>query len=103
MALVLGLVSLSHWLLDLVVHRADMPLLPENAGDLPRLGFGVWRFPAVSLALELALVSVGAALYWRAALRASRAKDARLGRAHLAGAVALGSGLLTLALNAANL
>ena len=36
-AIVLGLVSFSHWLLDLIVHRHDMPILPGNAGNLPRL------------------------------------------------------------------
>jgi hypothetical protein len=40
---VLGLVSFSHWLLDLIVHRHDMPVLPGNAGHLPRLGFGLWQ------------------------------------------------------------
>ena len=38
---VLGAVVFSHWLLDLVVHRGDLPILPGNAGDLPRLGFGL--------------------------------------------------------------
>lgn len=42
---VLAAVVFSHWLLDLVVHRADMPILPGNAGDLPRLGFGLWKAP----------------------------------------------------------
>src|SRR6516162_2434035 len=40
--IVLGLVSFSHWLLDLVVHRGDMPILPGNLGALPKLGFGLW-------------------------------------------------------------
>jgi membrane-bound metal-dependent hydrolase YbcI (DUF457 family) len=34
--IVLGLVAFSHWLLDLIVHRADMPILPANWGNLPR-------------------------------------------------------------------
>lgn len=42
-AIVLGLVSFSHWVLDLIVHRHDMPFLPGNAGNLPRLGFGLWQ------------------------------------------------------------
>ena len=29
-AIVLGLVSFSHWALDLLVHRADMPLFPRS-------------------------------------------------------------------------
>ncbi len=39
--MVLGAVVFSHWLLDLIVHRADLPILPGNAGELPRLGFGL--------------------------------------------------------------
>ena len=39
-ALVIALVSASHWVLDLVVHRPDMPVLPGNAGSLPYFGFG---------------------------------------------------------------
>jgi hypothetical protein len=57
----------SHWLLDLIVHRADMPFLPGNAGHLPRMGFGLWRHPAGAMTLELALVLAGAFLYWRSA------------------------------------
>jgi hypothetical protein len=67
--IVIGLVAASHWLLDLIVHRADLPILPGNAGGLPRLGFGLWRYPLVSFSIELALVLAGAWLYWRAANR----------------------------------
>src|SRR5262245_53872924 len=64
---VIGGVAFSHWLLDLIVHRADLPLLPGNAGGFPELGFGLWRYPAVSALVELALVLVGAYLYHRRA------------------------------------
>lgn len=66
-AIVLGLVSFSHWVLDLFVHRQDMPILPGNAGNLPRLGFGLWQFRTGSIAAELLLVILGAWCYWRAA------------------------------------
>src|SRR5215472_11801531 len=66
---VIGFVAASHWLLDLIVHRADLPILPGNIGDLPRLGLGLWRYPLVSFTIELALVLAGALLYWRAANR----------------------------------
>jgi hypothetical protein len=66
-AIVIGLVAASHWALDLIVHRADMPILPANLLLLPRFGFGLWRFPAASIALELALVLAGAWIYWHAA------------------------------------
>ena len=66
-AVVLGLVSLSHWLLDLFVHRHDMPILPGNVGNLPRLGFGLWQIRTGSILAELLLVILGALCYWRAA------------------------------------
>jgi hypothetical protein len=93
----LGAVVFSHWLLDLVVHRGDMPILPGNAGDLPRLGFGLWKAPAVSILVELALVVAGAWLYWRAVVLTSPA-DAR--RANLLGLLVLGAGVVTLAVDA---
>jgi membrane-bound metal-dependent hydrolase YbcI (DUF457 family) len=64
---VLAFVAFSHWLLDLPMHRADMPLLPMNFGHLPRMGFGLWRSPVASATLEAALVVAGACFYWRAA------------------------------------
>jgi membrane-bound metal-dependent hydrolase YbcI (DUF457 family) len=93
--LVLGATAFSHWLLDLVVHRGDMPFLPGNAGHLPRLGFGLWRFPAAAALVELAMVVAGSALYWRAA----RATGGSPARARLCGAVCLGAGLVVLALD----
>jgi membrane-bound metal-dependent hydrolase YbcI (DUF457 family) len=69
--LVLGAVSFSHWLLDLVNHRADMPVLPANWGGLPLLGFGLWASPWIELMVEAAIVLVGALLYWRTALAVS--------------------------------
>jgi membrane-bound metal-dependent hydrolase YbcI (DUF457 family) len=66
---VLAAVAFSHWVLDLVVHRADLPILPGNLGDLPLLGFGLWRTPVASILLEAVLLVGGIALYWRAAQR----------------------------------
>jgi hypothetical protein len=97
---VLGAVVCSHWLLDLVVHRADLAILPGNAGGLPRLGLGLWKAPAASIAVELALVVAGSYLYWRAALQAARADD-ETRSANLLGAVVLAAGVVvTLALDA---
>jgi len=75
-ALVIALVSASHWVLDLVVHRADMPVLPGNFGSLPYLGLGLWNHPRAAVCAELVLVAVGAIMYWRAAMEVS----ARVGR-----------------------
>lgn len=55
----------SHWLLDLVVHRADLPILPGNFGHLPLLGFGLWRWPVASFAVEFVLIGLGAIYYYR--------------------------------------
>ena len=46
-------------------------------GGLPRLGFGLWRIPQVSLVAELALVLIGAWLYWRAASRVANDQQGR--------------------------
>jgi hypothetical protein len=67
--LVIGSMVFSHWVLDLLVHRPDLPILPGNAGNLPLMGFGLWNYPAVSAILELALVLGGAYLYFRSAMR----------------------------------
>jgi membrane-bound metal-dependent hydrolase YbcI (DUF457 family) len=89
--LVLGAVVFSHWLLDLVVHRADLPILPGNAGDLPTFGFGLWRLPAVSAVVELLMLAVGIGLYWRAAAK----HDPK--RARTLGLSAAAFGVITLA------
>jgi len=96
---VLAGVVFSHWVLDLLVHRADMPFLPGNAGNLPRLGLGLWRIPAASAAVELALVVLGTCLYWRAATKALHDEGERTAKAAQLAAVILVSGLVTLGLN----
>jgi hypothetical protein len=101
--IVLGLVAMSHWVLDLFMHRADMPLLPGNAGDLPRLGLGLWRSPAASAVLELVLVVWGGALYWRAARQVAGRDAALVTRANVCGALAIAAGVVTLGLNLAGM
>ena len=66
-------VVFSHWILDLLVHRPDLPILPGNWGNLPLLGFGLWQYPAISAILELALVIGGTWFYYRAAMQAAEA------------------------------
>src|SRR5690606_26556749 len=61
----LGLLSASHWFLDLIVHRQDMPWLPGNLGNLPLMGLGLWNYPWMALALEIILGIVGLAIYFR--------------------------------------
>lgn len=68
-------VVFSHWILDLMVHRADMPLLPGNWGDLPLLGFGAWRYEGLSIVLELFLLGIGLTMYARSSLKKAKGKS----------------------------
>src|SRR5918911_4344812 len=97
---VIAAVAFSHWLLDLLVHRPDLPILPGNAGRLPLLGFGLWRFPGVAATLELVLVLGGAYLYYRRAtqLAPAAAEDRGEHRRRLVTAAAVVTGLMLLTL-----
>jgi membrane-bound metal-dependent hydrolase YbcI (DUF457 family) len=97
--IVVALVAFSHWVLDLFVHRADMPLLPGNAGHLPMLGFGLWRYPLAVAAAECALVVAGAWLYWRAARSVTLVAGAGRRRAALVSILILAAGIAVLALD----
>lgn len=70
----------SHWLLDLLTHRPDLPLWP---GSATKVGLGLWNSLPATLLVELAIFGGGLALY----LRATRPVD-RTGRLALAGLVA---------------
>ncbi|HSH76143.1 MAG TPA: hypothetical protein VLA09_10710 [Longimicrobiales bacterium] len=58
-ALVVGALVLSHWVLDLVTHRPDLPLWPAG----PRAGFGLWSSVPATIAVEGALFA-GAIAAW---------------------------------------
>jgi hypothetical protein len=58
-----GATSFSHWLLDLAVHRPDLPLVFDEM----KVGFGLWAYPYVSVPVEIALVLGGVWLYDRMA------------------------------------
>lgn len=51
MALITAALVVSHWVLDILVHRPDLTL----AGSPPRLGLGLWNLPLIEKPLELAL------------------------------------------------
>jgi len=59
-ALVVGLLVVSHWVLDFVVHRPDLPLVP---GGGPKLGLGLWNRPFATLAIESAMFAIGILIY----------------------------------------
>jgi membrane-bound metal-dependent hydrolase YbcI (DUF457 family) len=59
-SILLGSLVLSHWILDLLVHRPDLPIIPWS--DL-KVGFGLWNSVPVSFTLEILIFSLGAFLY----------------------------------------
>lgn len=67
-ALVGGGLVFSHWVLDFVTHRPDMPLYP---GSETYVGLGLWNSLAGTLLVELALFAGGVALY----AASTRARD----------------------------
>jgi membrane-bound metal-dependent hydrolase YbcI (DUF457 family) len=56
-----GIAVFSHWVLDLLVHRPDLPLYD----DTMKIGLGLWNYPAFALGLEAALLFAGMVLYLR--------------------------------------
>lgn len=58
----------SHWLLDLPVHRPDLPVYDDTL----KLGFGLWNYPWAALALELVVLGAGIALALGASARTTR-------------------------------
>jgi hypothetical protein len=74
----LAALVVSHWLLDFLTHRPDMPLYPGG----PRFGAGLWNSVPATLAVESLLFAAGLWVY----LRTTRARD-RIGNWALGGLV----------------
>ena len=70
--IVIPALVVSHWVLDWVTHRPDMPLYP---GGGPKLGLGLWNSIPATLAVELTMYGVGLWIY----LEATEARD-KVGR-----------------------
>jgi len=54
--------ALSHWVLDVVSHRPDMPVLPVGG---PLLGLGLWNSRLWTLIVELGLYAAAVYVYAR--------------------------------------
>ena len=89
-SIVLGVCVFSHWILDFIVHRADLPLAP---GIETFFGLGLWNSLPATLIVELFIFLGGVYLY----LKTTKAKD-KIGNFSLWGFV-----LLLLAIYAMNL
>jgi hypothetical protein len=60
--LTIALLVVSHWMLDYVTHRPDMPITMRGAD---RVGLGLWNSIPGTLAVEAAIFSIGLAVYLR--------------------------------------
>jgi len=58
----------SHWVLDFVSHRPDLPLYP---GGEMRFGLGLWQSIAATFAVESLMFAAGIAVY----MQSTKAKD----------------------------
>jgi hypothetical protein len=61
-AIVFGLGVVSHWFLDVFVHRADMPILSGP----PYFGLDLWRSFPLTILAEAAVFGLGLVIYSRA-------------------------------------
>jgi membrane-bound metal-dependent hydrolase YbcI (DUF457 family) len=64
---VVALLVVSHWVLDWITHKPDMPLWPGG----PKVGLGLWNSVVGTMSVEITLFAIGVFLY----LSATRAID----------------------------
>lgn len=58
-AMVVGIGVVSHWFLDLLMHRPDLPIYPGGA----KYGFGLWNSVPGTFVVELTLFAFGIYTY----------------------------------------
>jgi hypothetical protein len=56
---IVGAAVLSHWVLDRVVHRPDLPLYDNSL----KAGLGLWNYPAFAFVLEITVLFGGMSVY----------------------------------------
>jgi hypothetical protein len=74
-AWIVGLAVASHWILDFVSHRPDLPLLGSQG---PRVGLGLWYSVPGTIIVEMGLFAVGIALYLKTTVARDRVGSAGL-------------------------
>ena len=78
-SIILGLLVLSHWFLDLIVHIPDLPIIP---GEGLKVGLGLWNSFAATLIVEGLVFTIGLYLY----LKSTKTKN-KTGNYYLLGLV----------------
>jgi membrane-bound metal-dependent hydrolase YbcI (DUF457 family) len=61
-AIVIAALVLSHWVLDVLTHRPDLPI---TLSEGTKIGAGLWNYPVIAIPLELLLFGTGVFLYQR--------------------------------------
>lgn len=61
-SIVMGILVISHWFLDLLVHIPDLPILP---GEGIKVGLGLWNSFAATIILEGLIFGLGVYFYYK--------------------------------------
>jgi uncharacterized membrane protein len=64
---IIAALVVSHWMLDFIVHRPDLPLYPGG----PKFGLGLWNSVTGTILVEIAMYAAGLWIY----AQATRARD----------------------------
>jgi hypothetical protein len=59
-SILIGALVLSHWILDLITHRPDLPMTFSNEA---KMGFGLWNSITLTLLIEGLIFIIGSFLY----------------------------------------
>ena len=59
---ILAALVVSHWVLDVITHRPDMPIL---ANDRTKIGFGLWNSIPATMLVEFGMYGIGLWIYSR--------------------------------------
>jgi hypothetical protein len=65
---IIAALVVSHWLLDVITHRPDMPIFP---GSGPKVGLGLWNSVAATMVVEFTMYAAGLWIY----MTSTRARD----------------------------
>jgi len=68
-AIVIAVLVVSHWVLDVLTHRADMPI---TLNESTLIGVGLWNFPILAVTSEILLFAVGVWIYTRSTTALNR-------------------------------